>query len=73
MREMPISGWAVAGALLGAGLGVIVGLLAAQYLIDQGIWVDEAAGWGRFVLALIGAGVAGLLGVGVGDWITRRF
>ena len=73
MREMPISGWAIIGALVGAGLGVIVGLLVAQYLINQGIWADEAAGWGRFVLALTGAGVAGLLGVGAGDWITRRF
>ena len=73
MREMPISGWAVIGALVGAGVGVVVGLLVAQFLIGQGILADEAVGWGRFVLALIGAAVVGLLGVGMGDWATRRF
>ncbi len=73
MREMPISGWAIIGAVVGAGVGVVVGLLVAQALVGQGILGDEAAGWGRFALALIGAAVVGLLGVGMGDWATRRF
>ncbi|MDE2765517.1 MAG: hypothetical protein OXI25_03680 [Chloroflexota bacterium] len=71
MRQPPISGWTVVGGLVGAALGIGIGLLIAQYFINQGTWEEEAIRWGRLMMALFGMAVLGGFGAGLGDRIGR--